>query len=88
MRFRVVEGLDFCYDFATMTSVTNEATEKTAKIAPFSAKIKKQMKKEGRKKRQLKLKTDSEFAKKYFEGKSKRANDKKAAFRKKKTKKK
>lgn len=43
---------------------------------------------EGRKKRVLKLKTDPEFAKKYFESKSKRALDKKTAFRKKKRKKK
>ncbi len=43
---------------------------------------------EGRQKRVLKLKTDPEFAKKYFETKSKHALDKKSAFRKKKTKKK
>jgi hypothetical protein len=45
---------------------------------------KKTLKEKGRKKRQLKLKTDKEFAKTYFDAKSKRANDKKAAFRKKK----
>ena len=38
----------------------------------------------GRNKRKLKLRTDKEFAKTYFEGKSKRSNDKKAAYRKKK----
>lgn len=43
---------------------------------------------EGRKKRVLKLKTDKDFAKKYFEAKTKRSTDKKASFRKKKTKKK
>ena len=42
----------------------------------------------GRTKRKLKLRTDKEFAKTYFEARSKRANDKKAAFRKKKTRKK
>jgi hypothetical protein len=42
----------------------------------------------GRKKRVLKLKTDKEFAKTYFEARGKRANDKKAAFRKKKSRKK
>jgi len=42
----------------------------------------------GRKKRSLKLKTDKEFAKTFFEGRSKRSNDKKAAFRKKKSRKK
>jgi hypothetical protein len=42
----------------------------------------------GRKKRVLKLRTDKEFAKAYFEARSKRSNDKKSAFRKKKTRKK
>ena len=41
-----------------------------------------------RKKLAAKLKTDKEFTKTYFEGRSKRAIDKKAAFRKKKSKKK
>lgn len=41
-----------------------------------------------RKKLSAKLKTDKEFAKAYFGGRSKRAIEKKAAFRKKKTKKK
>jgi hypothetical protein len=38
----------------------------------------------GRKKRTARLQADKEFAKAYFEGKSKRSNDKKAAYRKKK----
>ena len=38
----------------------------------------------GRKKRKLKLNTDKEFAKVYFDAKSKRSTDRKAAFRKKK----
>ena len=40
-----------------------------------------------RKKRKLKIRTDKEFAKTYFEGRSKRSIEKKAAFRKKKKKK-
>ncbi len=41
-----------------------------------------------RKKMATKIQTDKEFAKGYFEGKAKRANDKKVAFRKKKSRKK
>ena len=44
----------------------------------------KTLKKKGRDKRNEKIKTDPEFKKAYMEAKSKRANDKKAAFRKKK----
>ena len=43
---------------------------------------------EGRNKRKLRLKTDREFAKTYFDAKSKRSTEKKSTFRKKKTKKK
>ncbi len=39
----------------------------------------------GRNKRKLRLQTDKEFAKTYFEGRAKRSNDKKAAYRKKKS---
>ena len=42
----------------------------------------------GRAKRKLKLKTDKEFSKTFFEARSTRANAKKAAFRKKKSRKK
>ena len=42
----------------------------------------------GRKKRTLKLQNDKEFAKTFFAAKSKRSTDKKAAFRKKKARKK
>jgi hypothetical protein len=42
----------------------------------------------GDKKRTLKLASDKEFAKTFFEGRSKRAIEKKQAFRKKKSKKK
>lgn len=48
----------------------------------------KKKKTEGRKKRAQKLKTNKEFAKIFFDAKSKRSTDKKAAFRKKKSKKK
>lgn len=46
------------------------------------------LKKMGRDKRKAKIQNDKEFAGKYFEAKSKRATDKKVAFRKKKTAKK
>lgn len=49
---------------------------------------KRRKKAEGRKKRSAKLKTDREFAKTFFEAKSKRAGEKKSAFRKKKSRKK
>lgn len=44
----------------------------------------KTLRKKGRAKRTTKLKTDPEFKKAFFEGKSKRSIEKKAAFRKKK----
>jgi hypothetical protein len=50
--------------------------------------IRKVKKAAGRKKRVEKLKTDKNFAKTYFEAKSKKANDKKSAFKKKKNRKK
>ena len=75
-----------------------EATEtKTAKApkeklvgAALAAKrsARRKAKTAGRTKRTLKLRSDKEFAKAYFEARSKRANDKKAAFRKKKSRKK
>jgi len=73
---------------------TTEVTEvKAAKPAAGAAapavKVSRKKKKDlGRKKRVLKLKTDKVFSKAYHEAKSKRAVDKKAAFRKKKSKKK
>ena len=42
----------------------------------------------GRKKRKAKIASDKEFAKTFFAAKSKRSNDKKSAFRKKKARKK
>lgn len=62
-----------------------QAVTETATAANKSRKT---LRKEGRDKRKAKLMTDGEFRKAYFEGKSKRANDKKAAFRKKKKNKK
>ncbi len=50
--------------------------------------LRRRLKAAGRKKRALKLQADKAFAKTFFEARSKRANDKKSAFRKKKSKKK
>lgn len=58
--------------------MTQTATE--TKSAPS----RRTLKAAGRKKRAQKLATDKAFAKTFFEGKSKRAADKKAAYRKKK----
>lgn len=60
-------------------------TQTAAAGAPTS---RKKVRALGRKKRAQKLKSDREFAKTYFAAKSKRANDKKSAFRKKKSRKK
>ena len=58
--------------------MTQTATE--TKTAPS----RKTLKAKGRKARKAKLATDKEFAKTYFGAKSKRSQDKKAGFRKKK----
>jgi len=50
--------------------------------------LRKRKKAEGRKKKAQKLQSNKEFAKSYFEAKSKRSTEKKSAFRKKKSKKK
>ncbi len=65
---------------ATATTTESSAT----KTAPS----RKKLRAAGRKKRAAKINTDSAFKKTYFEAKSKRANDKKAAYRKKKSRKK
>ena len=65
-----------------MTTATTTVTEK-AKTKPG----RKTLRKVGRVKRNAKIVADKEFATKYFEGKSKRAADKKTAFRKRKAKK-
>jgi hypothetical protein len=68
---------------AQTTTTTTSATDLAKKRA-----LRRRTKAEGRKKLAAKLKTDKEFSKAFFEARSKRANDKKAAFRKKKSKKK
>ena len=55
----------------TQTASTSKPSRKTLRAA-------------GRAKRKVKLATDKGYAKTYFEGKSKRAADKKAGYRKKK----
>jgi len=69
----------------TQTPSTPTPPQAQAKVSPN---LRKKKKAEGRKKRAVKLKTNKDFAKQYFEGKSKRSTDKKSAFRKKKSKKK
>lgn len=73
-----------------MAEATTEGTKAkgpkgTAKPANISRKT---LRAAGRKKRKLKLKGDKEFAKAFFAAKSKRSNEKKSAFRKKKKNKK
>lgn len=66
---------------------TKTTTKKTKKVKPATPKAKlsrKTLKKGFRAKLAQKIKTEVEFAKAYFEGKSKRAIEKKAAFKKKK----
>ena len=76
------------------TQTAAEATPATEKAKvpqnpPRDAKWgRKRVRAEGRNKRNLKLKTDKEFAKAHFAAKSKRSTDKKSTFRKKKSKKK
>ncbi|MCM2323433.1 MAG: hypothetical protein NDJ90_09245 [Oligoflexia bacterium] len=67
------------------TQTENTQTTPAAKVAPGT---KKRARRAGKKKLVAKLRTDREFAKTYFGTKSKRSTDKKAAFRKKKNKKK
>ena len=68
---------------AQTTATSAAATDLTKKRA-----LRRTKKAAGRKKLTAKLKTDKEFAKTFFEARSKRANDKKVAFRKKKSRKK
>lgn len=60
----------------------------TGKELVLARAARRRKKAEGRKKRALKLRTDKEYAKTFFEARSKRSNDKKSAFRKKKSRKK
>ncbi len=72
----------------TQESAPKNTQPPSSPAQPKSPVSRRRKKAEGRKKRTLKLKSDKEFAKKYFEARSKRSTDKKSAFRKKKTKKK
>lgn len=68
---------------AQTTSTATSATDLAKKRA-----LRRRTRAEHRKKLAAKLKTDKEFSKAYFGARSKRAVDKKSAFRKKKNKKK
>jgi hypothetical protein len=72
---------------ATAQTTTPAAAGATTDLAKKRA-LRRRTRADHRKKLGAKLKTDKEFAKGYFEARSKRAIDKKAAFRKKKSKKK
>jgi hypothetical protein len=79
----------FWNDIKEIDMSTQETTQTpSAPKSPVSAGSRRSKKAEGRKKRTLKLRSDKEFAKQYFESKSKRSVEKKSAFRKKKSKKK
>ena len=67
-------------------ATTQTATAKPAPNQPRNPKWgRKKLKTEGRKKRRAKLASDTGYKKAFFEARSKRANDKKAGFRKKKS---
>ena len=59
-------------------------TQTTTSAATPAKLGRRKLRAQGRKKRTAKLQADSAFKKTFFEAKSKRSNDKKAAFRKKK----
>ncbi len=72
------------------TETTTPAPKKSTGPAPKSAKEglgRRTIRKLGRDKRNAKIATDKDFATKFFAAKSKKADDKKTAFRKKKNKK-
>jgi hypothetical protein len=72
-----------------MTTTEANPVKAGTAAATGAAQISRKKKKTlGRKKRVLKLKTDSAFAEAYHNAKSKRSAEKKSAFRKKKSKKK
>ena len=70
-----------------MATAQTTSTGATTDLAKKRA-LRRRKKAAGRKKLAAKLKTDKEFAKGYFEGRSKRSTEKKVAFRKKKNRKK
>lgn len=74
----------------TQTTTTPKApkVKLTGKELVLARALRRRKKAAGRKKRTLKLRTDKEFAKTFFEARSKRSTDKKSAFRKKKSRKK
>jgi hypothetical protein len=77
------------FEFMSTTETSPTSPKTSTAATPAAPQLgRRRQKTEGRTKRVLKLKTDKEFAKAYFEAKSKRSNDKKSAFRKKKSKKK
>ena len=70
-----------------MSETATTETKKKAPATPAVAKpnySRKTLRKMGREKRNLKLRSDKEFAKAFFEGRSKRSTEKKSKFRKKK----
>lgn len=81
---------------ATQTQSETKTKSPAKAVAKSPAEVERALKRaarrktrvEGRKKLGAKLLADKEFAKTYFEGRSKRAADKKLAFRKKKSRKK
>lgn len=64
------------------------STAQTTQATPVARNAKKASRRAGKKKLVAKLRSDKEVAKTYFQAKSKRAADKKSAFRKKKSRKK
>lgn len=66
---------------------TQAATEKKATASKKSNLSRRTLRTQGRKKRKEKLAGDQEFAKAYFDAKSKRSADKKVAYRKRHAKK-
>jgi hypothetical protein len=70
----------------TSTSAQTATTGKAAVAAKRN--LRKKTRRAGKKKLSAKLHSDKEFAKTFFEARSKRQNDKKVAFRKKKARKK
>lgn len=67
-----------------MTETPETTAEKSPKTRPAPAPnySRKTLRKKGREKRKQRLQQDQEFAKAYFEGKSKRSDARKLAFRK------
>jgi hypothetical protein len=72
-----------------MATQQTNSTPAAANASPELARaLKKKARRAGKKKLVAKLRGDKEFAKTYFEARSKRSTEKKSAFRKKKSRKK